>query len=72
MITDKIDTQLLIHSSDFNISKVKFNFSNNLNKPYKALWTSTLIDINSSQWDLWCKINEFNIDTYKIKYKIIG
>jgi len=71
MITNKINTQLLIHSSDFCISKVKFNFVNSLNKPYKALWTSTLIDTNSSQWDLWCQINEFNIKNHKIKYKII-
>lgn len=71
MIADKINTQLLIHSSDFCISKVKFNFTNSLNKPYKALWTSTLIDTNSSSWDLWCQINEFNVKNHRIKYKII-
>ena len=71
MISNTINTQLLIYSSDFSISKVKFNFTNSLNKPYEALWTSTLIDTNSSQWELWYQINEFNVDKYKIKYKII-
>ena len=35
------------------------------------MWTSTLINTNSSQWELWYQINEFNVDKYKIKYKII-
>ena len=35
MISNTINTQLLIYSSDFSISKVKFNFTNSLNKHMK-------------------------------------
>lgn len=57
--------QLVLTEDEFDINKVKFNLEviEQLNKPEKALWTSSVIKDDkgevSSEWSDWCIDEEF-------------
>ena len=57
--------QLVLTEDEFDINKVKFNLEviEQLNKPEKALWTSSVIKDDkgevSSEWRDWCIDEEF-------------
>ena len=68
--------QALVHYVDFSLENVKFNLKNRgyVNKPEKALWTSTWKDdVSQIGWIKWARMERFDIkdSLYKVTPKRI-
>ena len=72
-IITSIPKQAMVHSEHFNINGVVFDLEQRgINKPYKALWTSTWNDVvDEIPWIAWCKSENFTIRDHIRLYQII-
>lgn len=74
MIKTKILPQAIVHKPEFNLNDVEFDLSQNrsgINKPVKALWSSTYREpVENISWVNWCISENFYDKNKSVLYKI--